>query len=573
MERVDTPVFISYARRTARPYAEKLYEALGGAGGFAFLDTAEIEAGEHFPSALGEAVLRSRVVLAFLDETYFNRWYCLRELQLSLSPFDALWRRGSVSDADKERALAHIVLALPAAGCALQAMDNLPPVLRNTDWPPASDTHRLAELVRGRLERCPDTIAERCRQRGVGTSRLASLLEEAALPTPRNLSGVPLFPPEIAPSLGAAFVGRADDLWRIHFILSTFRGEAATAAALSGALEGTAGSGKTQLAIEYVWRFGPPCYTGGIFWIDADVSEERLTERFHGIMQKLDATTPDLAVFLESGRSASRELARALQNLPPSLPVLFVVDNVPEPKPGTAPRPLSTWCPVLGRVTVLATSRFRLSLDARVQALPVQPLAPAGAVNLLTRDVMRSRLDDGSWGCIAEWVGNLPLALTVLNRAIVAGVLDPRELVRNVELAQPTEVIDRQAELLRDQVPEGMLRGVTEALSLSYERLSDLSSWRFACLPSWRRSRSPSTCSMPSAMCSHPRSGVPSRLDPSSRRSKVVACASSDRCIGSSRTSRGPGRPIKEPSWIGPPRLSYRRCRVTPSAVQQSGRA
>ncbi|MFV9677045.1 MAG: TIR domain-containing protein, partial [Methanosarcinales archaeon] len=66
--------------------------------------------------------------------------------------------------------------------------------------------------------------------------------------------------------LGNGFVGRVRDLWQINDMLR----ERKTAVVEGvGLVVGTGGIGKTQLAIEYVHRFGAS-YPGGIFWIDAE---------------------------------------------------------------------------------------------------------------------------------------------------------------------------------------------------------------------------------------------------------------------------------------------------------------
>jgi hypothetical protein len=65
--------------------------------------------------------------------------------------------------------------------------------------------------------------------------------------------------------------------------------------------------------------------------VDADVSEDRLAERFHGILKMLRPETPPFGDFVKAGRDARGELAAALQALPAGKPVLFVVDCVPEP--------------------------------------------------------------------------------------------------------------------------------------------------------------------------------------------------------------------------------------------------
>lgn len=267
-----------------------------------------------------------------------------------------------------------------------------------------------------------------------------------------------------------SFLGRADDLWRIHFTLSTLRVD--EAAALTGALEGGGGFGKTRLALEYLHRLGPKNYPGGIFWVDADVDSERLEERFHGILRTIKPDTPELHIFRECKRDAANELGRAIHELPPEELVLFIIDNVPEPIAGSPPKPLRTWCPALGKVAVLATSRARLSLGTEaVQALVINALAPEPAALLLTKDINCQALAAEDWRCIANWVGCLPLALELLNRTLNAGGLSPAELLARATTVNPVEELDRQMEALHGVVPVGQLRGITEALTTSYQRL------------------------------------------------------------------------------------------------------
>src|SRR5438445_6506279 len=155
------------------------------------------------------------------------------------------------------------------------------------------------------------------------------------------------------------------------------RGELA-AAALTGAIEGGGGFGKTRLATEYLHRFGPGSYPGGLFWVNAEQSL-RLEEQLHGVLATLRPEVGAFAEFAKAGRSAAAELERELRRLPKDRPVLYVVDNVPEPESGQAPLPLSTWCPAVGAVTLLVTSRARQSILAGIASLPVDVLGPASA--------------------------------------------------------------------------------------------------------------------------------------------------------------------------------------------------
>jgi hypothetical protein len=230
--------------------AEALHRELGGDTGLAFLDTSDLETLQKFPAEISDALLAAKVVVVFADETYFKRSYCLREFETALAPFQALVRRNSPSE-EKEKALFHFVIAMPEADVSRQLTDRLPPSLRLTQWPRASDTKRLAEVVRKRLEGVTRSLEEdlifilgESEAERVGKR----FREQAALPSPASLRGMRLSPTEMPASLDEGFKGRADDLWRLHHELSSV---ATGDAPRSVAIEGGGGFGKTRLALEY----------------------------------------------------------------------------------------------------------------------------------------------------------------------------------------------------------------------------------------------------------------------------------------------------------------------------------
>lgn len=468
---MSSSVFISYARNTSRVHAEALYEALGGSTGLAFLDTTGIDAGDPIPPVLLEALLGSRVVVLFADDAYFQSWYCQWELRATLAPFLSL--PPGASEETRQATLAPIVVALPSAESPPLALDRLPPRLLMTLWPAANETLRLVELVRERLAEATQRLQDRIDTAG-GLHPRTTLLEDAALPAPVSVAGFhPLHPLQHPPSLGSSFVGRAEELWRIHYALSTLRGDAVGATLTGSALEGGGGFGKTRLALEYLHRMGARYYRGGIFWVDADVTDDRLEEQLHGILRALKpGECPDLATFRELHRDVAKELAQALHESSGRGPILYVVDNVPEPRPGQARKPLEAWCPALGKVALLVTSRLKLLRANNLRPLTVDVLASAPAVALLTEGI-RADVDFPSWLRIAEWVGSLPLALELLNRAMDAGGVTPGELLAKAVEEGPVRELDRQMEALRQDVEPRTLRGVTEALSISYEKLSE----------------------------------------------------------------------------------------------------
>jgi len=462
------PIFISYARRTSAAEAEALHDRLGGA---AFLDRGDIAPGEGIPLRLVDALLAAKVFVVFADETYFTRRYCVEELGVALAAYRALGDQdGSALQAE---AIDPIVVALPG-GVRPEELDRLPAGVRTANWPASSDTGALSALTLARVELVQRTIGERLAALGVKQRVREDVAAHLEIPLPRNLAGVRLYPlRSLQPSIEDAFVDRGRELWEIHTTLSTERVETA-AAALTGSLEGGGGFGKTRLVIEYVHRYGPQTYPGGLFWVNADVGPDGLEEQFHGILSTLRPETLELIAFREAGRNATAELARVLHELPAEESVLYVVDNIPEPAPSKEPKPLSTWCPAVGKVTLLVTSRASQSVAAGVRRLAVDVLPPGPAVSLLTREYRdHAAIEAGAWHEVVEWVGRLPLALVLLNAALRAGGITSVELLELARTGRPTEQLDRQMDALRGSVPSGVLRGITEAFQASYLRLPE----------------------------------------------------------------------------------------------------
>jgi hypothetical protein len=305
---MERPVFLSYARSVSAAEARALHLELGGDQ--AFLDTSNIEVGEQFPEAFTEALLGSRVVVVFASERYYQSWYCLRELRTALAPYDALQRKSGTTTAELDNALRHVIVALPG-GTENPQLDKLPPALATANALEAGDTSGLAEQVRHRLEELK--LSLRAELGGPESDRiLAGLVEEAAIPPPASLAGVRVYHGQggLGLSLEQRFVGRANDLWRIHFELCTMRGDLAKSAAATVRLYASGGYGKSQVALEYMLRYGPRYFPGGLFWIDANTDSAGLEEQFHGILQTLKEDVPELSSLRREGRSVAKLLRR-----------------------------------------------------------------------------------------------------------------------------------------------------------------------------------------------------------------------------------------------------------------------
>jgi TIR domain-containing protein/tetratricopeptide repeat protein len=462
-------VFISYARAQSGQPARALADLLDRSGVGVFLDTQDEAVGEGILEQVFQALMGSRVVVVFAGATYFTRRYCTEELAVALAPYRALRRQGAVGQA-LDDAVRPVVVALPASTRTNDDLELLPPEIGSQNWPHEDETDRLAGLVVRRLQRAGETLGQRLVRLGELDGLRERLHEAIVLPVPRPLGDTPVYHEEgMPPSIGEAFVGRSRELWELHNALAV---RAGGAAAQTISLEGGGGFGKTRLALEYLHRYGPQEYTGGLLWVNAEVPDDRLEAQQHAILALLRPDVPDLKAFRENGRGIGRELGEVLRDIARTRRVLYVVDNVPEPQGEQPPERLSRWCPALGQVSLLLTSRAQHTLVPGAHRLKLLELTASAARMMLVHGYEdRAALSEESWQEIVEWVGEWPLALELLNASLRSGAMGPRELLA-ARTQPPARELERQMAALRGSVPEGTLRGVTEALTMSYRRLT-----------------------------------------------------------------------------------------------------
>jgi hypothetical protein len=462
-------VFISYARRASGEHARALSQALHQTGVSVFLDTRDEAAGDAIVRQVFGALAGSRIVVIFAHPAYFRRRYCVEELTMALAAYGTLRGRDAARGA-LEDAVLPVVVAVPEGGEAQEDLRLLPPEVLSQNWPHENDTRQLARLVRERLQLVHESVGARLERLGEMRGLQDRLDETIAVPVPKQLGGMPVYHEQgLPPSIGDAFVGRSRELWALHHALAMAQHGAAAPAVT---LEGGGGFGKTRLALEYLHRYGPPEYPGGLFWVNAEVAGDRIEAQQHAILTLLRPGVPELTAFRASGRDIGRELGEALQDVARSRRVLYVVDNVPEPDGQQPLERVSRWCPAPGQVSLLLTSRASQALASGMHQLEVRELStPAATMMLLHEYRERQLLSDDSWRQVTAWVGDWPLALELLNASLRAGAVSPRELLAKVQLGSPTQELEKQMEALRGAVAEGALRGVAEAMRMSYVRL------------------------------------------------------------------------------------------------------
>jgi tetratricopeptide (TPR) repeat protein len=217
----------------------------------------------------------------------------------------------------------------------------------------------------------------------------------AALPLDSIPDVAPLPPGSRMPlAANPLFVGRADDLKALAAALKT--GTTTTIAATTG----MGGIGKTQLASEFVHRYGQ-FFAGGVFWLSfADPQALRAEIADCGSSERMGVAPAYGSISLEG----QVKLVLAAWQAP--LPRLLVFDNCEDEAL------VSEWRPTSGGCRVLITSRraqWDPALGVRTLGLGVLPRAESVALLRTFRPDLAE--DDPQLDALAAELGDLPLAL------------------------------------------------------------------------------------------------------------------------------------------------------------------
>ncbi|RYB04332.1 tetratricopeptide repeat protein [Lichenibacterium ramalinae] len=205
------------------------------------------------------------------------------------------------------------------------------------------------------------------------------------LPWPRNLS----------------FVGRKCDLLSLARQLHANR---AAAVGQSPVLTGMGGLGKSQLAVEFAYRYGH-WFAGGVFWVDCAVPSA-VAEAVAACGLVLYPNQPGF-----SARPLPERVALVRDAWAGNLPRLLIFDNCEDEAL------VDAWAPKAGGCRVLITARRQSWSAARgIVAVPLGILERCEGLALLRHHRPDLRINDPDLDAIAEELGDLPLALELAGR-------------------------------------------------------------------------------------------------------------------------------------------------------------
>lgn len=255
-----------------------------------------------------------------------------------------------------------------------------------------------------------------------------------------------------------SFVGRREDLKKIATVLKV--GGAATIGEVTVAeSSGLGGVGKTQLACEFVYRYGR--YFHGVYWLtfgnpDGIPAEIAACGGAGGMALRPDFHTLPL-------EDRVRAVMAEWQG---ELPRLLVFDNCEDE------RLLERWLPPTGGCRVLVTSRSG-SWDPSlgVTDLKLGVLDRVESVELLRKYRPDLPADDPDLRAVAEELGDLPLVLDVAGCYLKRYALDVAPAAYLAEICRPELLEHPSLRRARGISPTKHDMDVWRTFALSYWRL------------------------------------------------------------------------------------------------------
>lgn len=376
--------------------------------------TAVLEQGEGRPLLEGLRFYQGDLLDGFYleDAPRFQEWLTLERERLRRTVYDAYgrlcrslaagqqWQEGIEAAAHwlaldnlAEEAVRQLMQFQAAAGqtaAALAEYEQFRARLRHElELDPEPATQALAAKLRDAYHQATTGLYE-----GMDFTVQLTWPERGTLAAPGLLPPAALVPFRRNPD----FTGRAAELLELAERLLPWPDAPPPSVPPVAIVTGMGGLGKSQLAVEFAYRYGR-YFPGGVFWLnfgaDGQVAEEVAAV----------GTAQGLGLFDEAEKlSLADQVGRVQRAWQEPVPRLLIFDNC------EAEKLLATWLPVTGGCRVLVTSRrgeWGRTLGATL--LSLDPLAPAESSEFLRQQA--PHLTAAEAQAIGEEIGHLPLAL------------------------------------------------------------------------------------------------------------------------------------------------------------------
>lgn len=258
-------------------------------------------------------------------------------------------------------------------------------------------------------------------------------------------------------SINPYFVGREMELKRVAAALK----EASTVAI--AAATGVGGIGKTQLAVEFVHRYGQ-FFVGGVHWMSFSDEDSVPSE-----IVSCGITMPELRTSLDT-YDIEEQVKLVLSAWQSPIPRLLIFDNCEDP------RLLEQWRPKTGGCRVLVTSR-RQEWDAlfNLKSIVLETLNRTQSIDLLRKFLPKFDHSDPFLDQIAAELGDLPLALHLAGNHLKRYRYEITPEHYLTQIRSPS-LLQHHSLQQGDLSPTSHEQHVARTFAFSYERLSPIDS-------------------------------------------------------------------------------------------------
>lgn len=258
------------------------------------------------------------------------------------------------------------------------------------------------------------------------------------------------------------FVGRKSDLLALA---ATLKGAQTAAVAAS---TGIGGIGKTQLACEFVYRYGQ-YFEGGVFWLnfgDTGAVPGEIASCGGADCMNLSSLRPDFADLPLDTQAKLVLTTWQDERWRDGRPRLLVFDNCEDPAL------FEKWRPRGGPCSILVTSR-RAEWETwlGIHSAPLNVLSRLESVELLRRHRSDLHVDDADLKAIADELGDLPLALHLAG-SVLAQYREVITPATYLEQLHRSDLLESRWLRFSGMNPTGHEQDVARTFELSFERLS-----------------------------------------------------------------------------------------------------
>ncbi len=341
-------------------WAEWIAGVLEDNGYTTVLQDWDFKAGQNFVQQMQKAITESERTIAVLSPQYLGAEFTQSEWQAAFRK-DAKGEEGSL-------------IPVIVQECEPPGLLSLIAYIKLVDKPEAEARRLLLDGVeRGRAKRTVSFPGSKAAPGQTARRFPGALPEIFRLPHQRNPN----------------FTGRDDLLRDLRATLAG--GE--SAALTQAAIHGLGGVGKSQLAIEYVYRYAAEYSL--VWWLRSEGAES-LNADYEALAKKLGLVSED------DRPEQAQVVEMVREELEHRSGWLLVFDNAPDPKGVTE------YLPRGAAGDVLITSRYA-AWGGVAKAVSVKVWAPAESIQFLLRRTGQS--DEAAAGELAEALGHLPLAL------------------------------------------------------------------------------------------------------------------------------------------------------------------